>query len=211
MPPDQSKPKQGLPGGTWFVTPTLSDELPAIDVHAQPNASDLVLHEDDWRQCEFVSTQHVEAINKELLAIRQIRMENSNPSGKGGWNKVHSRKLIKNPLLPPFNWSLLLRVVGVEASAVSRACVRDWLRPGISVFRDSFSFKVGKLPMYGLRDGEDVQVLSIDPSERAGLPKEQAELLAIHFIGHRAVSIHWPSAAYLNSVEGLAEFFQKTK
>jgi hypothetical protein len=211
MPPDQSKPKLLSPGGIWFSTPTLSDELPEIDIDAHPHASDLVLHEDDWRQCEFVSTQHFELINKELLAIRQIQMDYSNPSGQFGWSKVHIRKLIKNPLLPPFDWLPLLRVAGVEPSAIAGVSVRDWLRPGVSVFKDSFSFKAGKLPMYGLRDGESVQVLCIEPGERAGLPKEQAEQLAMHVVGHRAILVHWPSAACLNSVEGLVDFFQKTK
>jgi hypothetical protein len=103
----------------------------------------------------------------------------------------------------------LARELGKDGVWVERAGVRDWVRPGISVFKNTFSSKVGKLPMYGLRDGEHVPVLCIHPIEKAGLLREQAGLLASHIIDHRAISIHWPSTFRVNSIEGLAAFFQQ--
>src|SRR5262249_38241347 len=55
----------------------------------------VILHEDDWRQCELISNSHSGDISAELAAIRHIRAEEA---ATAGWRKIHLREGITHPL-----------------------------------------------------------------------------------------------------------------
>ena len=90
--------------------------LPSICGAALPEASAaairrdvVILDEDDWRQCEFVASNHSDDISVELSGIRQIH---SDEAAEVGWRKVHVRERIARPLPVGTNWSTVAGFLG---------------------------------------------------------------------------------------------------
>ena len=92
------KPQTLPPGAILFSLPTLCDALPPLDspVAAIPSGA-LALHEDNWRQVEFVSNADRDAVDRELDEVR--RFKTANASGPG-WKNVYVRKARADALLP---------------------------------------------------------------------------------------------------------------
>lgn len=92
---DESK-RQSTPKDVLFSLPTICDVIPPIalgttKLHKQIRA----LHEDDWRQIEFVSRAFESDIHAELRAIQHIR----HTAAVGpGWRAIHVRTRIPTPL-----------------------------------------------------------------------------------------------------------------
>ena len=67
------------PNVILFTTPTLNDAIPAT-LHGSTVASDCIqLHEDDWRQFEFISQSLKIDVDAELAAISAIWVNHSVP------------------------------------------------------------------------------------------------------------------------------------
>jgi hypothetical protein len=84
------------PGEIYFSLPTISNDIGGVAGEALPNENIFALHEDDWRQIEFVSTQFDRMIDEEVADIRRIYEQERLASGP--FKKVHIRKRIVNPL-----------------------------------------------------------------------------------------------------------------
>jgi hypothetical protein len=80
-----------------FSTPSISASAPRIslDVHTIDNR--LVVEEDDWRFTELVSQGFSRLIDEELEDIRKIHHSHK---ARVGWDKVHVRRKIPEPLIP---------------------------------------------------------------------------------------------------------------
>ena len=105
------------PDGILYSLPTFNDGIPGTGDLA-PEHNVLTLHEDDWRQMEFVSTSHMETINIEIRAIMAIYQ---NHQVEAGFSKVHVRKAIPKPLKSSLNLKKLKQYMPEyvqEASAV---------------------------------------------------------------------------------------------
>jgi hypothetical protein len=87
--PAVSQPQVLDPKTILFSLPTLCDGLPPLEspVESVPNGA-LRLHEDDWRQIEFVSSQDREVVNRELAELREFKV--ANKVGPG-WKNVYVR------------------------------------------------------------------------------------------------------------------------
>lgn len=83
------------PTKVLFGLPTISSDMALVeDVASLENV--LVLHEDDWRQFEFLSASLHELVQQEvqdILAIYHTQREES------GFKQIHVRKRIAEPLL----------------------------------------------------------------------------------------------------------------
>jgi hypothetical protein len=76
--------------------PTLADELPPTGASGlRPSDPVLELHEDDWRQIEFVARHHAPAIERACAAVRRIHAEERQG---GGFRRLHIRKEIPQPI-----------------------------------------------------------------------------------------------------------------
>lgn len=92
-----------------YLLATISDALPATEP-TPPQKTDLILHEDDWRQFEAVSTSLRPQVDAEMADIRKIFSEHSVPLGEGrAFKKLHVRSRIPNPLASAISWSEFLR------------------------------------------------------------------------------------------------------
>lgn len=82
------------PSKILFSLPTINDELPAREDPASME-NVLVVHEDDWRQFEFISAQYHDEITQELQSVMDIY---DNQRVESGFKTLHIRKLITHPL-----------------------------------------------------------------------------------------------------------------
>lgn len=85
----------GVPGDILFSLATISDDIGNVQGDTLPSDRILALHEDDWRQIEFVSQKFAVEIDKECEDIRRIYSVEKVASG---FKKVHIRKRIADPL-----------------------------------------------------------------------------------------------------------------
>ncbi|HWB61780.1 MAG TPA: hypothetical protein VG733_20015 [Chthoniobacteraceae bacterium] len=87
-----------------FSLPTISNECGTPAGDAPPGPDVLSIHEDDWRQVEFVSKKLEAEIRAEIADIRRIRLETGEETDLGDgrkgmvFKKLHVRKRIPAPL-----------------------------------------------------------------------------------------------------------------
>lgn len=80
--------------GILYALPTINDDIPATgDIAPEHNV--FTLHEDDWRQLEFIADEQTDSINEDLQEIVSIYQ---NHQHEGGFSQIHVRKAIKHPL-----------------------------------------------------------------------------------------------------------------
>src|SRR5271166_2815826 len=100
------------PGNILYSIPTLCESTPAVDQLPRPGVC-RSLHEDDWRQIEFVSLANRAHIQKELESLNSLKQQyRSGP----GWTSVYNRREHPTPLastgvrfadMPPLSSSAL--------------------------------------------------------------------------------------------------------
>jgi hypothetical protein len=193
------------PKTIYFSLATINDALPTSDATAKPHDTDLVLHEDDWRQFEAVSHAFDAEIKEEISGVQRIFKEKSKPSGEYRiFSEIHIRKLITRPLSPPINWNELLVACGVQPTKVSGVGLRSE-----GLIKDGFSFRVGRLKLFGIRHGSSVDVLCFDLTRTPSLSESEAERLASFFEKSRVVVVHWPSATVLADKQALISYLMQ--
>src|SRR5262249_54384615 len=85
-----------------FSMPSICGSAKPVGSSASITGDVIVLHEDDWRQCEFVTCSQSAEISAELSDIRRIHSE---AAAAVGWRKVHVRERIAKPLAVGTTWS----------------------------------------------------------------------------------------------------------
>lgn len=77
-----------------FSLPTINDEISETENVSIDNL--FVIHEDDWRQWEFISKKYNPEIRQELSAIVEIYEKHRVGMG---FDKIHIRRSVVNPLI----------------------------------------------------------------------------------------------------------------
>jgi len=78
------------PKSILFSLSTICDVIPETDmVPAQGGRSPFYLHEDDWRQVEFVAGTDVSQVEREMAALEAFKRANWTGAG---WKSVYIRK-----------------------------------------------------------------------------------------------------------------------
>src|SRR5580698_227312 len=70
------------PSNVLFSMPTICDLAPQVEANQQPNSSDFILHEDNWRQIEFVPRQNFATLTNLVAEVRDFEKANRE---KYGW------------------------------------------------------------------------------------------------------------------------------
>ncbi len=138
----------GMPEDILFSLPTISDDIGSVHGNTLPNDAVYAIHEDDWRQIEFVATRFGSEIDQEFADFRQIwTSEKSGP----GFKKVHVRKRIPNPTTAS---SLHLDDLKGIIPPLKRFDAVGFQRtPGI--IPQSFAWSVGRqVVMWGIADAD---------------------------------------------------------
>jgi len=83
------------PNDIWFTTPTISNEFPQTEPKTKETDFDISIHEDDYRQKEFLKIDSLPRIEEELKAIKEIWENHSKKSEEYTFFKnCHTRKTI---------------------------------------------------------------------------------------------------------------------
>jgi len=88
------------PNDIWFTTPTISDEFPQTTPQTKETDFDIFIHEDDYRQNEFLNVNSQSLIEEEFKSIKDIWSNHSKKSGEYTlFKNCHVRKTIGSPNL----------------------------------------------------------------------------------------------------------------
>ena len=132
-----------------YSLPTIHDAPPASEGPAA-DGTEMVLAEDDWRQCELVSESLRPVVESELAAVRRIHeQERVGP----GFRSVHVRSAIRTP---------------IEDGAVSLGDLDALLgaRPRRPLRLDGSGTRVSNLLAIGLDDSHMLYALHAGPTVR---------------------------------------------
>lgn len=168
-----------------FSLPTIDGGDPEIEAGA--DASDAVaIHEDDWRQVEFVAADQREAVDAELVAVRAIKAA---AHGQQGYATLHRRARIPAPLagvkLP------LARVVEALGAERRALAIR-----GVGVVRGGFALPLADALVYGTSADGAVTALCVQ-----GVPDDVIPLLHELARVHRLLLVEWCAARALRAHE----------
>lgn len=174
----------------YFTLATINDALPAIDPAAKPAPTDFIIHEDDWRQFEVISRSLDGDIKEEISGVRRIFKEKSKPAGEYRvFSEIHIRKRIGRPLPTPLAWAELLAAVGAQPASVSRVGLS-----GQGLVNNGFSVQIGRLTVFGVKHGGNVDVLCLDLAQTPILSEGEVKRLISFLEKNDLVIVHWPSA-----------------
>lgn len=88
------------PNEIWFTTPTISNEFPQIIPKTTETESDISIHEDNYRQNEFLNVSSLPQVQEEFNGIKDIWSTHSlKNDGYTLFKKCHVRKTIGIPNL----------------------------------------------------------------------------------------------------------------
>lgn len=188
------------PADLLYSLPTLNDELPGLAPNSSKlNKRVLEMHEDDWRQIEFISLQYQTQIEDELKQIRRIYQEES---AGAGFRSLHVRSQIPRPLtgsevrLSDFPAPTSQTIQSLEGVAFA----------GIAGLVDSaFTLSWGEiLTWYGLQQGDVLETLCLAYPPQTPLSREEITQLASFAASHQLCLVDWCRALQLNP--GTADF-----
>lgn len=142
-----------------YTLPSLCNEIPALlSGSTKQGKNVLELHEDDWRQIEFVSSLYRGVINAQLAEIERIYQEASVDAGRFlAFRKIYLRQQIPTPLP---------KGIGLDDLAAFFLFAPHWY-DGLAyqqyegLLEGGFAFKVAPLVFYGQQRDGLVNVLGV--------------------------------------------------
>lgn len=88
------------PNDIWFTTPTISNEFPQTIPLTQQTELDIHIHEDDYRQNEFLNLSSLPLVEQEINAIKDVWKNHSKKSDDYTlFKNCHVRNKIGSPNL----------------------------------------------------------------------------------------------------------------
>jgi len=88
------------PNDIWFTTPTISNEFPQTIPLTQQTEFDIYIHEDDYRQNEFLNLSSLPLVEQEINAIKDVWENHSkNSDDYTLFKNCHVRNKIGSPNL----------------------------------------------------------------------------------------------------------------
>jgi len=88
------------PNDIWYTTPTISNEFPQTIKKTKETENDILIHEDDYQQKEFLSVNSLSQVKEEINAIKEIWANHSKKSEEYTlFKNCHLRKTIGSPNL----------------------------------------------------------------------------------------------------------------
>lgn len=174
------------PQDILFSLPTLNDFLPAVAPGSTKLGQHVLeLHEDDWRQVEFVARELGEVVAGELAQIRRILASRTGP----GFKTIHVREQPKSPLGERhLTLAALARALG-DARAYDGVAYQS----GAGLVAGGFAFDCGATRVYGVASDGVVTTLALQRAKDAPL---HAFAAIAH--GHALLLVDWCAAQLLD-------------
>jgi hypothetical protein len=177
------------PDDILFSLPTIESCTPALAEGSSSAGKDaFALHEDGWRQVEFVALRHQDAIGRCLSAIRRVHAE----AWTGmGFKTLHVRREVPRPLE---GLALSLETVGriVPGSRALGGLTYEGAR---GLIAGGFAFVLpSSVRLFGLAEEAPagaLTVLGVAPGDRPGPAAAEAEALADFAAPHGLCLVDW--------------------
>lgn len=181
------------PKEVLMTLPTISDSLPPVGKIAFTGETYYNMHEDDWRQCEFISQLRLMEVEQECESIRRIYEHHRVPVASASFsafNKLHVRQL-ENPfegLTNPVHFSELRALLGTAGSLTfSTSGGKPY-----GFVTNGFSFTTGETVFYGQVDNKNT-VVALGVRN----PEEQLELCQQIKNRYSLLLIDWVNTRFL--------------
>ena len=180
------------PSKLLFSLPTITnDALPPIAPGSSKLNQDVIeIHEDDWRQIEWISATAGEAITSELKAIREIYEHHRDSVG---FRKLHLRQAIPAPLADrQLRLDDLLQALGPRATRLAGFAYRDVA----GIAESSFAIRlISSIELYGFAPLGQIQTLCVAATRVNNVPQPDIENLARFAAAHDLILVDWCAAA----------------
>ncbi len=187
-----------------FSLSTIADDAaPIAPLKGKAGATDLVFHEDDWRQIEFFPASREQEIRQALTALAAFEKEQRAPSG--AWKKIYLRKL---PAQPVVAGTAALDTVAKDLGVPTKPgpIVNRGTDTALGRVAHGFSLQVGRgVALYGFSDATGIPVLGANVQEGAeedALSNAYVKLNA----KHRLILVDWRSHLLLSGVSASGSF-----
>lgn len=144
------------PRTVLYSVPTLSDDIAALEpVDRPPSKADLVFHEDDWAQVEFLPKSLLPEIQRMLKEYKTFELANR---VKNGWRNVYVRKIQRRQLIGgPQPLQQLEKILGIKTSGAP--VLYSTATSGGRV-KDGFTLSLGgNIALYGYSTPEGIGIL----------------------------------------------------
>jgi hypothetical protein len=136
------------PNDMWFTTSTISNEIPQTAPKTKETDFDIVIHDDDYRQNEFLNISSLPQIQVEFNAIQEIWANHSKKSEEYTlFKNCHVRKTIGLPNLT-INLNELKVLLG--CNSVGQVIING------EVLIDGFALETENTTYFGTLNGDKV-------------------------------------------------------
>ncbi len=176
------------PSKILYSLPSICDFIPPVS-DVPLTGLELVLHEDDWRQFEFVSSEVKQETSSEIAAVQRIH---ENKSTGSGWRNIHVRKFPVSPIPNAIPLADVKQILGVETESNGIA-YRETSVQILSGF--SFATTDGQV-LYGLTERGMVSVLGLARVSLPHPPKHAIATLNTLASDYGLELVHWCKCAH---------------
>lgn len=193
------------PKDILYSLPTICDALPAIaEGSTRLGKRVFALHEDDWRQVEFISHDYKNNIEQEFACIERIFREASKETGSfRAFTELHVRSLIPQPITGPIALDQLAALLPPESSAYEGIAYQR--QEGL--LEGGFAWQASPLVLYGQQSDGLVTALGVQIAGGASpISPDFVMALAAFMAAHRLSLVDWCNTA-LVTAEALQHYF----
>ncbi len=172
---------------TRAALPTVENQMPALDESRTLDTGEFALiHEDDWRQMELIAEEFETVIAGEIEAIRAVT---EGPEGGTGFEAIHVRHGVPNPLAGREITLDRLRERFPRGGRLFDGLTFDGEAHPVA---GGFAVQTpGRLLLYGLLAGERLEVLGVILPPPAGEANADVERLFTFAKDHRLLFVNW--------------------
>lgn len=162
--PDAPGPVLVDPGEVLFTLPTLADDTPLVEpLTDAPPRHGLVLHEDDWRQLEFLPAAQLPESQRLLRDFKTFEATHREASG---WRQAYPRVLSESIVIPGVAAEAeLVCVLGATPEPTPLICTSETV---LGCLTGGFSLPIGnEVTLYGFTNAAGIAVLGASLGEHA--------------------------------------------
>lgn len=141
-----------------YSIPTIANELPGLSTDLLFHDFTQTIHDDDWRQIEFLPMELLATVQEEMKKIEEIIFPGDDPnfdSTVNGFDKIYVRSRIKRSLL---NIPLAHFIQKFSIIQQGNLAIQGYA----GFVENGFAFKSANYTYYGILEGDAIKELCLD-------------------------------------------------
>ena len=185
------------PKDILYSLPTLNNDLPRVIGGAQQDQRIFSMHEDNWRQIEFVSAIYTNAIHAQIGEIRRIFDEESvQTEGFTAFRRLYVRKEIPTPIADPLALSFVLSLFAANSTPFDGLAIGT----ATDLVEGGFALDLSGIVLYGQQLEGNVAALGLARgTNRSANPATLSGLFAALMRQNSLSLVDWCSMLALTS------------